>query len=319
MIESNPQMTAIVRADDGTLSVAQVDRPTPGPTEVLIKSAAVGINPVDWKVRANGDVFGTFDPNSPTILGWDVAGEVVETGAGVTRFTVGDRVFGMPRFPRPADAYAEYVVAGSREVARTPDALSDIEAGALPLAVLTAWQSVVDTLDIGDGDRLLVHAASGGVGHLAVQIANARGAEVWGTASERNHDALRDLGVDHVIDYRSQRFEDVATDMDAVLDLVGGAEHAQRSAACLRSGGQLVVVPSGDDLPSDEFLDDAGVSATWILVEPDYAALEEVAQMIEAGTLRVVVGDTRPLTQLAELHEIGEAGGPMGKLAATVS
>ena len=319
MKESNPQMTAIVRADDGTLSAQQVDRPIPGPTEVLIRSAAVGINPVDWKIRANGDAFGTFDSDSPMILGWDVAGEVVETGAGVTRFAVGDRVFGMPRFPRPAEAYAEYVVAGSREVARTPDGLSDVEAAALPLAVLTAWQSVVDTLDIGDGDRLLVHAASGGVGHLAVQIAKARGAQVWGTASAASHEALRDLGVDHVIDYRSQRFEDIATDMDAVLDLVGGAEHAERSVACLRRGGRLVVVPSPDDIPSDEVLGAAGVSATWILVEPDHAALEAVAQMIEAGTLRVVVGDTRPLAQLADLHEIGEAGGPFGRLVATVS
>lgn len=318
MTESNPQMHAIVRHDDGSLSQQQVDRPTPGPTEVLIKNAAAGINPVDWKIRANGDAFGTFDAAHPMILGWDVAGEVVEVGAGVTRFEVGDRVFGMPRFPRPAEAYAEYVVAGSREVARTPDALSDIEAGALPLAVLTAWQAVVDTLHIGEGDRLLVHAASGGVGHLAVQIAKVRGAEVWGTASAKNHDALRDLGVDHVIDYRTERFEEIAVDMDAALDLVGGSEHAERSVKSLRRGGRLVVVPGGDAIPPASMLDDAGVSATWILVEPDYASLEAVAAMIEAGSLRVVVGDTRPLDRLAELHEIGETGGPMGKLVATI-
>ena len=312
-------MTAIVRNADGTLSPAQVERPTPGPTEVLIKNAAAGINPVDWKIRANGDAFGTFDPDSPMILGWDVAGQVVETGAGVTRFTVGDRVFGMPQFPRPANAYAEYVVAGSRQVARIPDGTTDVEAGALPLAVLTAWQAVVDTLHIGTGDRLLVHAASGGVGHLAVQIAKARGAEVWGTASAHNHDALRELGVDHVIDYRSERFEEVATEMDAVLDLVGTADNALRSIQSLRRGGRLVIVPSPSELPSQEILDEADVTATWILVEPDYAALEEIARMLEAGTLRVVVGDTRPLAQIAELHEIGEAGGPMGKLVATIN
>lgn len=224
----------------------------------------------------------------------------------------------MPRFPRPAGAYAEYVVAGSREVARTPENLSDIEAAALPLAVLTAWQSVVDTLRIGVGDRLLVHAASGGVGHLAVQIAKSRGAEVWGTASAFKHDTLRDLGVDHLIDYRSERFEEIAVDMDAVLDLVGGPEHAKRSVQSLRRGGRLVVVPSPDDIPSNEVLDEAGVSAEWILVEPDYAALEAVARMIESGTLRVIVGDTRPLARLSELHEIGETGGPFGKLVATI-
>ncbi len=312
-------MTAIIRNADGTLSPAQVERPTPGPTEVLIKNAASGINPVDWMIRANGDAFGTFDPGSPMILGWDVAGEVVGAGAGVTRFAVGDRVFGMPQFPRPANAYAEYVVAGSRQVARIPDGTTDIEAGALPLAVLTAWQAVVDTLHIGKGDRLLVHAASGGVGHLAVQIAKARGAEVWGTASARNHDALRELGVDHVIDYRTERFEKIATDMDAVIDLVGTPDNVMRSVQSLRRGGRLVIVPSPSGLPSQEILDEAGVTATWILVEPDYAALEEVARMLDAGTLRVVVGDTRPLTQIDELHGIGEAGGPMGKLVATIA
>lgn len=216
----------------------------------------------------------------------------------------------MPRFPSPAIAYAEYVVAGSRQVARIPDGTTDVAAGALPLAVLTAWQAVVDTLHIREGSRLQIHAASGGVGHLAVQIAKARGAEVWGTASERNHEALRELGVDHVIDYRSERFEDVATEMDAVIDLVGTADNALRSVRSLRRGGRLVIVPSPSDLPSRKILHAAGVTATWILVEPDYAALEEVARMLEAGTLRVVVGDTRPLDQIAELHAIGEAGPP---------
>ncbi|WP_237089604.1 NADP-dependent oxidoreductase [Nocardioides dokdonensis] len=317
-MSDKPQMTAIVRSDDGRLSALQVARPVPGPTEVLFRSAAAGVNAIDWKIRATGDIFGTFDPDLPMVLGWDVAGEVVEVGPGVTRFAVGDRVFGMPRFPRPAEAYAEYVVAGSREVAHTPQALSDVEAAALPLAVLTAWQSVVDTLRVGQGDRVLVHAASGGVGHLAVQLAKARGAEVWATASARNHDALRDLGVDHVIDHRTELFEEVAVDMDGVLDLVGGAEHAERSVRSLRRGGRLVVVPSPDDIPSRDVLDEAGVSATWILVEPDYAALEAVAQMIGSGTLRVVVGDTRPLERLAELHEIGATGGPLGKLVATI-
>ena len=166
-----PKMTAIINNPDHTLTPVEIERPTPGPTEVLIKTAAAGINPVDWKIRENGDVFGTFAGEAQMILGWDVAGEVVEMGAGVTRFSVGDRVFGMPRFPHPANAYAEYVIARSREVARTPDNITDTEAGALPLAVLTAWQAIIDTLRIGEGDRILIHAASGGVGHLAVQTA----------------------------------------------------------------------------------------------------------------------------------------------------
>ena len=167
---------------------------------------------------------------------------------------------------------------------------------------------------------MLAHETfAGGVGHLAVPIAKARGAEVCATASAHNHDALRELGADQVIDYRSERFEEVATEMDAVLDLVGTADNAMRSVQSLRRGGRLVIVPSPSELPSQEVLDEAEVTATWILVEPDYAALEEIARMLEAGTLRVVVGDTRPLAQIAELHEIGEAGGPMGKLVATIN
>lgn len=310
-------MTAIVADADGNLTPTEVARPTPGPTEVLIRSAAVGVNPVDWKTRRGGGPQ-TFDPDGPKILGWDVAGEVVEVGAGVTRFAVGDRVFGMPRFPRPANAYAEYVVAGSREVARTPDGLTDVEAGALPLAVLTAWQAIVDTLQVSPGDKVLIHAASGGVGHLAVQLAKARGAEVWGTASAAKHDTIRALGVDHPIDYRTERFEEVATGMDAVLDLVGSDDYPVRSLATLRPGGTLIVVPAPTELPPPDALAEAGVNGTWILVEPDYASLERVAEMVEAGTLRVIVGETRPLAQMHELHAIGEAGGPVGKLVATI-
>lgn len=311
-------MTALTTDLDGTLTTQTIPRPSPGGTEVLIKVAAAGINPVDWKVR--GSMRGSqFDPSGPMILGWDVAGEVVEVGTGVTRFAVGDRVFGMPRFPYPANAYAEYVVAGSREVARTPDRLTDVEAGALPLAVLTAWQAVVDTLDVGEGDRVLIHAASGGVGHLAVQIAKARGAEVWGTASAAKHDTLRELGLDHPIDHRTERFEEIARDMDAVIDIVGGLDHVRRSITTLRQGGRLVLIPGPVTLPPTEELGAAGVTATWMLVEPDHTALEAVADMVEAGTLRVIVGDTRPLDRIGELHDISKAGGPFGKLVATVS
>ncbi len=312
-------MTAIT-SNDGTLSVATVPQPEPGPTEVLIKSGAAGINPVDWKTRLGGAISQNFDPDGPMILGWDVAGEVVAVGAGVTRFEVGDRVFGMPRFPRPASAYAQYVVAGSREVARTPDSITDTEAGALPLAVLTAWQAIVDTFRISEGQRILIHAASGGVGHLAVQLAKARGAEVWGTASPTKHEQLRELGLDHPIDYTTERFEEVATDMDAVLDLVGADDYPRRSVQSLKRGGRLLVIPSPLNMPSDEALAEVGVTAGWLLVEPDYAALEQVAAMIEAGTLKVVVGETRPLEQIGELHAIGEAGGgPLGKLVATIA
>ncbi len=179
------------------LELVEVPRPAPGPTEVLVRVAAAGVNPVDWKVRARGGFLG----EPPFTVGWDVAGEVEEVGFGVTRFAPGDRVFGMPRFPREAAAYSEYVTSPSRQLARIPENVSDIEAAALPLAGLTAWQALVETADVQPGQRVLILAAAGGVGHLAVQIAKARGAYVLGTARAAKHAFLRELGVDEAIDY----------------------------------------------------------------------------------------------------------------------
>lgn len=311
-------MQAIVATSSGDLQLAKVPRPEPLAIEVLIEVSAVGVNPVDWKTRASkSPARARFDPARPMILGWDVAGTVVQAGAGVTRFSVGDRVFGMPRFPRPAEAYAEYVVAGSREVALIPDGISDVEAAAVPLAGLTAWQALVDTLRIGEGNRVLIHAASGGVGHLAVQIAKARGAEVWATASASKHDLVRSLGADHLIDHHNQRFEDVVSDMDAVLDLYALDGNPTRSIATLRPGGRMVVITPAD-MPAVGLVEAARVTATWMLVEPDYASLERIAELMAAGALQVSVGATRPLSQMHELHEIGQQGTQFGKLVATV-
>lgn len=236
-------MNAIVTTKDGDLEFTKVPQPAPLASEVLIKATAIGVNPVDWKTRAaKSPARARFDPSQPMILGWDIAGTVVAAGPGVTRFAVGDRVFGMPRFPHPAEAYAEYVTAGSRQIARIPDDVSDIDAGAVPLAGLTAWQALVDTLQVSDGHRILIHAASGGVGHLAVQIAKAHGAEVWATASATKHDLVRELGADHVIDHHNERFEEIATDMDSVLDLYAMDDNPARSVASLRRGGRMVVI-----------------------------------------------------------------------------
>jgi NADPH:quinone reductase-like Zn-dependent oxidoreductase len=226
------------------LEVKEVERPNPIPTEVLVRVTAAGINPVDWKTRERGgrrEAIG--DP--PMILGWDVAGTVEEVGGGVTRFVPGDRVFGMPWFPRLARANAEFVTAPSRQLALAPDALADAPAGGLPLAGLTAWQTVVDTAGVGQGDRVLIHAAAGGVGHLAVQVAKARGAHVIGTARSEQHDFLRELGVDEQIDYTKEAFEEAVSEVDAVIDLVGTEDYGLRSLQVLREGGVLVEVPSG--------------------------------------------------------------------------
>src|SRR3954471_19278720 len=240
-------MKAVVMREHGgpdVLELQEIARPEPAPTEVLVRVAAAGLNPVDWKVREEPwlpDLMG----ETPLILGWDVAGTIEAVGYGVTRFAPGDRVFGMPWFPRLARAYAEYVTAPTRHFARTPDSLEDEAAGGLPLAGLTAWQALVDTAGVGDGDRVLIHAAAGGVGHLAVQIAKSRGAHVIGTARSDKHDFLRGLGVDEPIDYTAGPFEEAVGDVDVVLDLVGGDDYGLGSLKALREGGLLIAIPAG--------------------------------------------------------------------------
>ncbi|MFF7129799.1 zinc-binding dehydrogenase [Streptomyces sp. NPDC008240] len=289
----------------------EVERPEPGLGEVLVRVHAAGVNPVDWKTRASGAL---IEWGAVPVVGWDVSGTVEAVGPGVGVFQVGDEVFGMPLFPRQAGGYAEYVVAPARHLAPKPEGLSHVEAAALPLAALTAWQALVDAAHVRPGERVLVHAAAGGVGHLAVQIAKARGAYVIGTASAAKHDLVRQLGADEVVDYRSVRFEDVVGDIDVVLDGLGG-ETAERSLKVLRTGGRLITLPGPDDVPAVH----DGVRATWVLVEPDHLGLREIAALVERGALRPVVETVLPLEEAAKAHEIGEQGRTTGKIVLTVA
>ncbi|MGW6535513.1 NADP-dependent oxidoreductase [Streptomyces sp. NPDC055051] len=288
----------------------EVERPEPGLNEVLVRVHAAGVNPVDWKTRASGAL---IEWGAVPAVGWDVSGTVEAVGPGVGILRPGDEVFGMPLFPRQAGGYAEYVVAPARHLAPKPAALTHVEAAALPLAALTAWQALVDTADIRPGERVLVHAAAGGVGHFAVQIAKARGAYVIGTASAAKHDLVRELGADEVIDYREARFEDVVTDVDIVLDGLGG-DTARRSLAVLRAGGRLITLPGPDDVPAAP----DGIRADWVLVEPDHLGLREIAALVEQGRLRPVVDTVLPLAEAAKAHELGERGRTTGKIVLAV-
>jgi NADPH:quinone reductase-like Zn-dependent oxidoreductase len=217
------------------LHLVDLPRPVPGPTEVLVRVHAAGVNPTDAKTRARGKFPIGVPP--PFVLGFDVCGTVEEVGEGATLYDPGTRVFGMPRFPYPASAYAEFVTAPSRHFARVPDELDDVHAAALPLAGLTAWQALVDTAGTNPGQRVLIHAAAGGVGHLAVQIAKARGAHVIATATAAKHPLLRELGADETLDYRSADFAQAVSSVDVVLDPVGEkprSDHSRSStpAAC---------------------------------------------------------------------------------------
>jgi NADPH:quinone reductase-like Zn-dependent oxidoreductase len=286
------------------LVVEDVPRPEPGPTEVLVRVAAAGVNPVDWKVRTRGGMLAEL----PFTVGWDVAGVVEELGVGVTWLSVGDRVFGMPRFPREAACYAEYVTSPSRQLTRIPDGLSDVEAAAIPLAGLTAWQSLVETGGVGEDSRVLVLGAAGGVGHLAVQIAKARGAWVAGTSSPGKHAFLAELGVDQPLD------KDAATavEVDAVLDAVGG-ETGLAALPSLREGGMLVTL-SSSSVPALEEAAAGRVRVEGILVEPDRLGLEALAAL----GVKPHVEATFPLEEAARAHELGEQGRTRGKIVLTV-
>jgi NADPH:quinone reductase-like Zn-dependent oxidoreductase len=291
------------------LHMVTVPRPEPVGTEVLVRVLAAGVNPVDWKTRASG---GRLGP-PPFILGWDVAGVVAALGPGVTRFAVGDRVFGMPWFPRQAGAYAEYLTCPSRQLAATPASLDDAQAAALPLAGLIARQSLIDTAAIKAGTRVLIQAAAGSVGNLAVQIAKLVGAYVIGTAGPADQAFLTELGVDQPIDYTKTNFADEVSDVDVVLDLVGGPVGVA-SVPVLRDGGLLISVPSATDMAPLRAAAAGRVLVTGILVEPDRTGMDDIAALASAGKLRPRISKTFPLDQAARAHELGESGHAGGKM-----
>jgi NADPH:quinone reductase-like Zn-dependent oxidoreductase len=295
------------------LRMLEVDRPAPGISEVLVRVHATGVNPTDLWHRGTGGLLGTT-----VRLGWDVSGVVEEVGLGVTWLHPGDEVFGMPRLPEAAGTYADYVTSPARHLARKPAGLSHVQAAGLGLAGLTAWQALVDTAGVRPGQRVLIHAAAGGVGHLAVQIAKARGAHVIGTASAAKHELVRGLGADEVIDYTAVPFEDAAADLDVVLDPIGG-EYGPRSLSTLRPGGILVSLAS----PAEAYLADEarrqGRRAGFLLVQPDHAGLRSLADLVDRGQLRVVVDSVLPLNEAAAAHERVVTGRAAGKVVLDVS
>jgi NADPH:quinone reductase-like Zn-dependent oxidoreductase len=284
-------------------------KPEPGPTEVLVRVHAAGVNPTDWKHRR----FGLFLGQPPFVLGWELSGVVEAVGLGVTLHKPGDAVFGMLKYPQGAGSHAEYVSAPSRYFVRKPDDIDHVQAAALPLAGLTAWQSLVDTANLRSGQRVLIHAAAGGVGHLAVQIAKARGAYVIGTASAPKHDLLRRLGADELIDYRTTDFAETVRDVDVVLDTIGG-DYGPRSVRTLRPGGVIVTITPRDvQVP-----DTPGIRSEVLLVEPDQQAMKELAALAETGRLRAELDTVLPLEEAAKAHERGETNRTTGKIVLTV-
>ncbi len=310
-------MRAISQDTHGTPDVLQevlVPRPTPGPSQILVAVRAAGVNPTDWKHRAAG----LFLNRLPLVLGWDVSGVVEAVGFGVTLFKPGDEVFGMLPYPHGVGSHAEYVTGPARAFAHKPAGIDHVQAGALPLAALTAYQALVDTAGVRAGQRVLIHAAAGGVGHLAVQIAKARGAYVIGTASAPKHDFVRSLGADDVVDYRTTDFRDAVQDIDVVLDPLSGDTRA-RSLDVLRPGGILVSILPGTDPEEAAKAAARGVRVETLLVEADHTGMNAIAGLVAAGSLRAHVEAVFPLAEAARAHALGETDRTTGKIVLTVS
>ncbi|MEV6068788.1 NADP-dependent oxidoreductase [Nocardia sp. NPDC052001] len=307
-------MRAVIQESFGgpeVLKVVEVAKPELLSGEVLVRVRASAVNPVDVAVRS-----GAFPllGQPPFGVGWDISGVVEAAGPGA-RYEVGDEVYGMPFFPRAATGYAEYVATPSRQVARKPKSLSHVEAAALPLAALTAWQGLVDRAGVKAGDRVLIHRAAGGVGHLAVQIAKAHGAYVIALASAEKHEYVTGLGADEVIDYRTTDFTEAVHDVDVVFDSVADGA---RSLTVLKPGGVLVSILEHPNAELAETVKAAGRRFAGVSVEPDYAALEAIAELVDAGKLRPTIAETLPLAEVGKAHEIVAEARTVGKIVLTV-
>jgi NADPH:quinone reductase-like Zn-dependent oxidoreductase len=291
------------------LKYEEAPRPEPKADEVLIRVHGAGVNPIDWKVR-EGHMKDFWPHKFPLILGWDLSGVVEEVGARVSRFKISDEVYSLPD-PTRNGAYADYIVVRGSELAIKPSSLHHIRAAAVPLAALTAWQSLFDTAQLQPGQRVLIHAGSGGVGHFAVQLAKWKGAYVLATASARNQDLLRKLGVDEPIDYTRQRFEYIARNVDVVLDTIGD-ETQERSWSVLKKGGNLVSLVR---LPSEEKAKKLGVRAALLGAQPNGAQLAKIAKIIDSGKLAPIIDRILPLSEARRAHELSQSGHTYGKIA----
>ncbi len=299
-------MRAIIQDELGgpeVLHEASIEIPTPGIGQVLVRVRAAGVNPADFMNRQTG----VFSGTPPFTLGWDLAGVVAAVGPGITLFEPGDDVFGLLPFPRGAGAYAEYVVAPPRALIRKPDALSFTQAASLPLAGLTAWQMLVETAHISDGSTVLITGATGGVGHLAVQIAKALGAHVTAVVSAQNAELARTLGADAIIDYTSTDFSRQVRGLDVVFDVIGG-DYPLRALDVLRPGGMLISTLPQSLGPSRAAAAERGLRVAGVFVESDRLGLMQITELVVSGTLTPLIAATFPLERADQAHSFKGQG-----------
>ncbi|MCP5158495.1 MAG: NADP-dependent oxidoreductase [Gammaproteobacteria bacterium] len=290
-----------------------VPLPSLKPDDLLVRVRAAAVNPVDWKIR-EGRLQNVLHHTLPLTLGWDVSGEVVEVGPEAHAFTMGDAVYARPDIERDG-AYAEYITVKASEAARKPTTLDHVHAAAVPLTALTAWQSLVTTAQLKAGQTVLIHAAAGGVGSLAVQLAKALGARVIATASAVNTGLVTHLGADQFIDYTQTRFEEAAKDVDVVLDTCGGDTQA-RSWSVLKPGGILVSVV---DPPPEAMAVERGVRSAFVFIQPSGEQLTTITQLIDESRMKPIIHTVLPLREARQAHVISQGGHARGKIVLRVA
>ncbi len=287
--------------------------------EVLVKTNALSVNPVDYKARANeATLTWLFNEERPVILGWDLSGTIKEIGSKVSGFKIDDAVFGMVNFPGKGNAYADYVAVPASHLTLKPKSISHQEAAAATLAALTAWQTLVTSGNVQKGHKVLIHGASGGVGHYAVQIAKYFGCYVIGTSSEKNKKFVLENGADQHIDYTKVNFEEVLSDIDFVLDAIAGST-IEKSIKITRSGGSIVTIPSGN-IPQ-EYLDKAkakNVSLSFVLVKSSGEDMNIIADLLKKGIIKSHVSNQFDFDKMADAHLQLETGRTVGKVVVNV-
>jgi len=294
------------------LTLNNIKIPTPADNEVLIKVKAAAVNPVDWKIR-EGYLQPLLNHELPLTLGWDVAGEVVAIGTDVTSLNVGDAVYSRPNITKNG-SYAEYQAVAADEVAIKPSSLSWQEAAGVPLAALTAWQSLYEHAALKAGDRVLIHGGSGAVGQFAIQLAKLSNAIVYTTTSSTNTDLVLGLGADYAIDYGKEDFSTLK-DIDVVLDTIGG-ETQENSWKTLKKFGHLVSIAQ---TPEETSATQHDVSASFCFIQPNREQLEKLAELADAGQLKVNIDSEFGLDQVSEAHTRSETGRAQGKIIINVS
>ena len=307
-------MKAIILKEFGSadqLQIQELEIPAVKEQEVLIRVKAISINPVDIKTREGKGAAGKIGEERPIILGWDISGIVTESRS--ERFKVGNEVFGMVNFPGHGKAYAEYVSAPADQLVLKPASISHIDAAAATLAALTAWQALVTNAKIKAGDRVLIHAAAGGVGNYAVQIAKHLGAYVIGTSSGAKKDFVLSLGADEHIDYTAVPFEQATRDIDFVLDTIGG-DNIDRSLKVIKKGGTIISIPSGFREMVAEKTKDSGINGYFIMVQSDGQDMQQIARLLENGQLKSHVSQVFDFEDMIIAHKALETGRTQGKI-----